>query len=236
MKENTCENLLGKIYILYYKSKIALAKAHLFRNPKNYIEDFKLSLHPNYDLEILSYLIRKCSPGYNDLSRKSWILFVLEINKVLSCSKHDKFSIMKLYNKLKHRDFKGEVPLSNFEEIIGIIQAPEDNSVLGKLRVLRDKFYAHSDDNFNELTESLFPTYNEAWVLMFSVEKFLKSMYHHYDGDVCLHIEHHINKYFIDFERIYRYFQQTEDIKDTYRLNRNFTPDQLLRFRSLHVG
>lgn len=37
-KENTCKDLLGNIHIQYYKSKIALAEAHLLQDPENYIK------------------------------------------------------------------------------------------------------------------------------------------------------------------------------------------------------
>lgn len=102
MEDKTpCKRLLGDIYILYIKSKIALAEAHLCRSPKSYFERFDLKADPKYDVDILDYLVRGESPGYNDLSRKSWILFVLEISKILSTGKGDKFSIYKFHTYIK---------------------------------------------------------------------------------------------------------------------------------------
>lgn len=67
---------------------------------------------------------------------------------------------------------------------------------------------------------------------MDNIEEFLKSMFHYYDIDILLSVEPHIYKYFIDFERIYRYFQQTVETKDIYFLKRNLELVQFQHFRS----
>ena len=103
---NKCKELIGKIYVLYIKSKIGLAQAHITRSPKLYFEKFNIQNDPKINIEILDYLITRESPIYAELSKKSWVLFVLEITKILSTSKGEKFGIGKLYNKLLNKEFK----------------------------------------------------------------------------------------------------------------------------------
>ncbi|WP_336834491.1 hypothetical protein [Sphingobacterium siyangense] len=92
--------------MLYIKSKVALAEAHLTRSPKLYFEKFNTKNDPEINIEILDYLVTRESPVYAELSRKSWLLFVLEITKILSKSKGENFGFWKLYNKLVHKEFE----------------------------------------------------------------------------------------------------------------------------------
>ncbi len=109
--KNKCKELIGKIYVLYIKSKVALAEAHLTRSPKLYFEKFNTKNDPEINIEILDYLVTRESPVYAELSRKCWVLFVLEITKILSKSKGEKFGIWKLYNKLSNKEFKENISL-----------------------------------------------------------------------------------------------------------------------------
>lgn len=92
--------------VLYIKSKVALAEAHLTRSPKLYFEKFNTKNDPEINIEILDYLVTRESPVYAELPRKCWVLSVLEITKILSKSKGEKFGIGKLYNKLLNKEFK----------------------------------------------------------------------------------------------------------------------------------
>ena len=69
--KNKCKELIGKIYVLYIKSKVALAEAHLTRSPKLYFEKFNTKNDPEINIEILDYLVTRESPVYAELSRKS---------------------------------------------------------------------------------------------------------------------------------------------------------------------
>ena len=232
MKEvNNCKELIGKIYVLYIKSKIALAEAHLTRSPKLYFEKFNTKNDPEINIEILDYLVTRESPVYAELSRKCWVLFVLEITKILSKSKGEKFGIGKLYNKLLNKEFKENISLDCFTEILSVINNNDQDSTLNKLKLLRDKFYAHTDDAINILTQDLFPTYNEVWELMDIIERFLVAIYSEYDAGIDLRIDRFLTRYARDFEKTYKYFRNTMDIADTYRLERHFSKLEIEAFR-----
>ncbi len=229
---NKCKELIGKIYVLYIKSKVALAEAHLTRSPKFYFEKFNTKNDPEINIEILDYLVTRESPVYAELSRKSWVLFVIEITKILSKSKGEKFGIWKLYNKLLNKEFKDDISLDYFSEILKMIEDSYQDSTLNKLKLLRDKFYAHTDSEINILTQDLFPTYNEVWELMDIIERFLVAIYSEYSAGIDLRIDRFLNKYAREFEKTYKYFQTTMDIADTYRLERHFSKLEIDAFRN----
>src|SRR5690554_3716507 len=220
---------LDNIHLMYYKSKIYLAESHLMTSPKSYHDKLGLVLNADYDLDILFFIIKK-SLGYKKLGVRSWMLYVIEITKILSCSKVDKYSIMKLY-KLNDKGHKDSYNLQCFDEIKAIIEDKNKESVLGKLKVLRDKYYAHSDEDFNKITNKLFPTYDEIWDLMDTVEKFLRAIYSQDDVELVFSIDHIINRYTLEFNRIYRYYQVTEDFGELYSLNRTFSKERIEIFR-----
>lgn len=230
-EKDPCRELLGSIYILYIKAKIALAETHLCRSPKNYFKKFELEETTNYNLEILDYLVRGESPGYNELSRKSWILFVLEITKILSKGKGDKFSIGKFYNKLLYKEFTDNIPLDCFREIMKIIEDKNPDSVVNRLKILRDKFYAHSDADMERMTDAMFPTFNEVWSLMDNVEECLMAIYKYYDSGINLDVNRFLQKYIREFERLYQFFQVTTDFRVTYRLKQKLGDSGYLAFR-----
>jgi hypothetical protein len=221
---------LDNIYLMYYKSKIYLAENHLMTRPKSYHDKLGLDLNADYDLDILFFIIKK-SLGYNQLGNRSWMLYVIEITKILSSSKGDKFSIMKLYNKLNGKEYKNSYNLQCFDVIKAIIEDKNKESVLGKLKVLRDKYYAHSDEDFNKITNKLFPTYYEIWDLMDTVEKFLRAIYTQDNVEPKFSVDHIINSYILEFKRIYHYYQVTEDFGELYSLKRNFSKERIEIFR-----
>lgn len=226
---------LDNIFLIYFKAKIYLSESHLITSPKSYYEQFGLNLNANLDLDILFFIIKR-SPGYNQLGSKSWILFVTEITKILSSGGSDKHSILKFYNKLANNQYKNNFNLECFDKIISLIKDDNDDSTIGRLRVLRDKYYAHSDENFNELTTELFPTFTEIWELMDKIEVFLKAMYSQNGSDLLLDIDNIISRYFLDFERMYRYYQVTEVIGDVYKIKSNFREERFNKFRNTKVG
>lgn len=228
---NKCKELIGKIYVLYIKSKVALAEAHLTRSPKLYFEKFNSKNDPEINIEILDYLVTRESPVYAELSRKCWVLFVLEITKILSKSKGEKFGIWKLYNKLVNKEFKENISLDCFIEVLSVINNNDQDSTLNKLKLLRDKFYAHTDSEINILTQDLFPSYNEVWELMDAIERFLVAIYSEYNAGIDLRIDRFLNKYAREFEKTYKYFRNTMDIADTYRLDRHFSKLEIEAFR-----
>lgn len=230
--KNKCKELIGKIYVLYIKSKVALAEAHLTRSPKLYFEKFNTKNDPEINIEILDYLVTRESPVYAELSRKCWVLFVLEITKILSKSKGEKFGIGKLYNKLVNKEFKENISLDCFIEVLSVINNNDQDSTLNKLKLLRDKFYAHTDSEINILTQDLFPSYNEVWELMDAIERFLVAIYSEYNAGIDLKIDRFLTKYAREFEKTYKYFRNTMDIADTYRLERHFDKLEIEAFRN----
>lgn len=236
MNTNQADKTLGDIYLIYLKAKSALASAHLMRTPSGYFANFNLTFSPAYDLEILDFIIRNESPGYNQLSRNSWILYVIEITKILSKGGSDRFSIQKFYNKLFNRELANNYDLNCFQPILALINSNNPDTVLAKLRTLRDKFYAHSDKDFNNMTDELFPTYLEAWELMDTIETFIKSMYAQKDSDVDLQVERFLFKYYMEFKRLYRYYQLSDDFGEIYRLKQVFGKERFELFKGSKIS
>ena len=125
-----------------------------------------------------------------------------------------------------------DISLDCFDEILKVIEDKDQDSTLNKLKLLRDKFYAHTDSQINIMTQDLFPTYNEVWELMDVIERFLVAIYSEYDAGIDLRIDRFLNKYAREFEKTYKYFQNTTDIADTYRLERHFSKLEIEVFRN----
>lgn len=224
MEEEKFDKVLGKIYLLYYKSKIALGEAHLMRSPKNYLQKFKINLPFNCDLDILDYLITKRSSIHSELSNKSWILYVLEITKILSYN--ESFGIGKLYNQILNKNIKVNISLNSFKPILALIDTQNKNPLVENLKILRDKHYAHTDKEVECLTNRLFPTYNEAWELMFLVEDFLTNIYYERDSDIDLGIDRHLFNYLSEFKITYQYFKMIDDMVEKNLLRRYFSEER----------
>lgn len=178
-------------------------------------------------------MVTRESPVYAELSRKCWVLFVLEITKILSKSKGEKFGIWKLYNKLVHKEFEESISLDYFSEILKVIENNDQNSTLSKLKILRDRYHAHTDSEINITTQDLFPTYNEVWELMDVIERFLVAIYSEYNVDIDLRIDRFLTKYAREFEKTYKYYQYTTDLAEVYRLERHFNKLEIEVFRKI---
>lgn len=230
MEEDPFRTILSKIYLLYYKSKMHLSEAHLFRTPKDYTQKFQIEIPFKCDLDILDYLVGHRSPVYGSLSRKAWILFVIEVSKILSKSNNDAFAIRKFYNSLSNKNIKADVSLDCFRPILDLIDADDERTVIGRLRILRNKYYAHEDAVVDRLTDKLFPTYQDVWELMSLVEDLLIAIYSQLDTHVDLEVERHFDKYLREFKITYQYFKTIDDEFETYFIKRQFGDEKFNRY------
>lgn len=222
--ETEFDDILGKIYLLYYKAKISLGEAHLFQAPKGYLEKFEIDMPFKCDLDILDYLVGQRSSTYNTLSHKCWILFVLEITKILSYK--ESFGIGKLYNKIINGNINTNVKVDCFMPIIQLIDNKCEDGIVCKLKFLRDKHYAHNDAEVEQVTSQLFPTYNEAWDMMLVIEQFLKDIYGQNGSDVILEINRDFYGYLTDFKKTYEYFKTIEDPFEKMILQNHFDKEK----------
>jgi len=224
MEKTPFDEILGTIYLLYYKAKMDLGEAHLARSPKGYLQKFGVEMPFRCDLDILDYLIGHRSSIYSAMSRKSWILYVLEITKILSYN--EAFGIGKLYNKILNKNININVSLDCFKPILTLLESKDTSCPLHKLKILRDKYYAHTDAEVGRLTDRLFPTYDEAWDLMFLIEQFLRDIYAQRDTDIDLDIHRHLHSYLREFKRTYQYFKKIEDAAEKFILRRHFDEEK----------
>lgn len=222
--EKEFDIVLGKIYLLYYKAKISLGEAHLMQTPKGYLEKFDIDVPFKCDLDILDYLVRRRTRSYNQLSHKCWILFVLEITKILSY--RESFGIGKLYNKILYGNIDADIKLDCFKPILQLIDNKCRTGIVNKLMFLRDKHYAHTDAEVEQLTSRLFPTYNELWDMMFVVEQFLKDIYAQKDADVDFGINRHFDRYLREYRRTYEYFKTIQDPIEKMILRSHFNNEK----------
>lgn len=229
--EGQFEINLGKIYLLYYKAKISLGESHLMQNPKNYMEKFELEMPFQCDIDILNYLVARRTPTYSTLSKKCWILFVLEITKILSYK--EAYGIGKLYNQIVNKNIKMDLNLDSFKPVLELINDKNKTSTVSKLKFLRNKHYAHTDADVEHLTESLFPTYDEVWIMMFSIELFLRDVYAQQDSDIDLAINRNFSGYLREFRRTYEYFKTINDPVEKMILQRHFGEEKIQLYFNL---
>ncbi len=229
--EKEFETLLGNIYLLYFKAKISLGEAHLIGNPKGYLKRFDLRMPFKCDLDILDYLVSVRTSTYSTLSQKSWILFVLEITKILSYQ--EAFGIGKLYNKIFNKNIVVDIDLECFKPVLQIMDDKSHEGIVRKLKLLRDKHYAHSDAEVKKMTTQLFPTYSEAWEMMFIIEQFLKDVYAQKDSDIDLEINKHFNSYLREFKRTYEYFKIIDDPIEKIILRNKFGNEKIQSYFDL---
>lgn len=203
---------------------MSLGEAHLIHTPKDYLEKFMINMPFKCDLDILNYLVSKRTSTYSSLTNKCWILFVLEITKILSYK--ESFGIGKLYNKILNKNIKVDIDLDIFSPVLQLIDNKHQDGIVNKLLFLRDKHYAHTDAEVEQLSSKLFPTYNEAWDMMFVIEKFLKSIYATNDSDVDLEINRHFEGYLREFKRTYEYFKIIDDPIEKIILQNHFDQEK----------
>lgn len=220
MEKATFDQILDKICLIYYKAKIDLGEAHLMHSPKGYLQKFEVEMPFKCDLDILDFLIGQRTSTYSALSKRCWILFVLEITKILSY--RESFGIGKLYNKILYRNIDTDIKLECFKPILQLIDNKCQTGIVNKLMFLRDKHYAHTDAEVEQLTSRLFPTYNEAWDMMFVIEQFLKDIYGQKDSDVDLEVNSHFHGYLREFRRTYEYFKTIQDPIEKMILRNHF--------------
>ena len=111
-----------------------------------------------------------------------------------------------------------------------MIDADDERTVIGRLRILRNKYYAHEDAKVNRLTDRLFPTYNDVWELMSLVEEFLIAIYSQLDTHVDLEVERHLHIYLREFRRTYQYFKTIDDEFETHFIRRKFGNEKYDRY------
>src|SRR5690606_3929648 len=110
-------------------------------------------------------------------------------------SNNDAFAIRKFYNSLSNKNVKADISLDCFKPILDLIDADDEHTVIGRLRILRNKYYAHEDAVVDQLTDKLFPTYQDVWELMSLVEDLLIAIYSQLDTHVDLEVERHLDEY-----------------------------------------
>lgn len=225
MEKSTFDQILDKICLIYYKAKIDLGGAHLMHSPKGYLQKFELEMPFRCDLDILDFLVGGRTSSYSTLSKKCWMLFVLEITKILSHK--ESFGIGKLYNQIIHKNIKTDVGLDCFEPVLQLIDPKNNTGIVSKLKFLRDKHYAHTDAEVERLTNRLFPTYNEAWDMMFVIEQFLRDIYGQKDSDLDLEINRHFDGYLREFRRTYEYFKTIQDPIEKMILRNHFDHEKI---------
>src|SRR5690606_40850598 len=89
-------------------------------SPKGYLQKFELEMPFRCDLDILDFLVSRRTPTYSMLSKKCWILFVLEITKILSSK--ESFGIGKFYNQIFYKNIKTTAGLDCFKPVLQLIE------------------------------------------------------------------------------------------------------------------
>lgn len=230
MEDRSFKDILGNTYVIYYKSKIALSEAHLFRNPKDFTQKFDIEIPFKCDLDVLSYLIGQQSAVYGVLARKSWILYVIEITKILSYK--EAFGIGKLHNKIRDRHLKTDIATDCFKSVLDLIDQKQPDSVVEKLKFLRDKYYAHRDGEVDRLSNELFPTFQHVWELMDLLDRFFIAIYSQLDAHIDLIVNRHLDKYLREFKRTYQYFKTVKDETETWFIRRQFGDEKFTHYMS----
>lgn len=140
-----------------------------------------LTCKMNYD--VVYYLNTTSSQEELDIIRKSsffrntsnslWKLVGIDIHKLFSESNQDKTSLKKLINKLKNKEYTGHnIESHKIDDWEKEIMA--NRIAIQKIRVLRNKLYAHTDPN-SEINFDLY--FKEVLDLILLCEKILVEIY-----------------------------------------------------------
>ena len=131
------------------------AKAKLFYNDSLYLSN------PKSDKE--SAMISK-NRVLNEIRYSLWVLTVLELCKLFDDNNNQCFNLFKFIRKIKQDRnkliFKDKITSITIKDWENKLQNNQTFNTIGKLKDLRDKYYAHSDRKPELLPEELTPNIN----------------------------------------------------------------------------
>jgi hypothetical protein len=131
------------------------AKAKLFYNDSLYLSN------PKSDKE--SAMISK-NRVLNEIRYSLWVLTVLELCKLFDDNNNQCFNLFKFIRKIKQDRnkliFKDKITSITINDWENKLQNNQTFNTIGKLKDLRDKYYAHSDRKPELLPEELTPNIN----------------------------------------------------------------------------
>jgi hypothetical protein len=127
----------------------------------NIKEDYKSLSNPKSDKE--SAMISK-NRVLNEIRYSLWVLTVLELCKLFDDNNNQCFNLFKFIRKIKQDRnkliFKDKITSITINDWENKLQNNQTFNTIGKLKDLRDKYYAHSDRKPELLPEELTPNIN----------------------------------------------------------------------------
>ena len=139
---------IGDIISIWFKAKLFHNDSLYLSNPKSDKESAMIS--NNRVLHEIRYSL--------------WVLTVLELCKLFDDNNNQYFNLFKFIRKIKQDRnkliFKGKITSITIKDWENKLQNNQTFNTIGKLKDLRDKYYAHSDRKPELLPEELTPNIN----------------------------------------------------------------------------
>lgn len=146
LKYNLTDSLIYNVKSLNYTT-IWLKTSWAISSPANFNEIYK-----SYGGDCIKIdKLREINPFVSQLVFTNWRIFVIEIYKIFD--ENSKQGIRKILNKLINKEPGFKLDNYNREKIQDIINLYDSRLVefegtLSRIKTLRDKFYAHRDEEF----------------------------------------------------------------------------------------
>lgn len=169
------KNHVKEIFLINEKCRINFEITKYFNNPKTE-EEFNF--------------IKK-STFFRHVSGSMWRLCVIDLYKLYSFSKNDKLSLRNLFNKLKNKQYLNH-GINPQRIVIWEKLLLEKGSSIEKVRILRNKLYAHTEVNFKVQEFELY--FAEVEGLMNVIDVIIKEIYEQ-SFNSSLDLSHHFSKY-----------------------------------------
>ena len=133
-------------------------------------------LHKPDTKEEFKYLAR--DPDFKFIRHILWRMMIIELSKLLSKSeRRDKYNLLNLLTKLGKQGFYGDTSVTK-ETLSRWQTALESNDeLIQEILLLRDKFYAHTDNNSDGSTEITI-SFREIKDLLLIIEDIIKEIHH----------------------------------------------------------
>jgi len=166
MKKESVHNTLDKIQIMLDNTIGYLIICNYINHPKKYSHFVKYKGSVD---EVVLFHILKNSTHFRQYQYFVWKLFIIELSQILTGST-DKFSLVKILNKINNKCFIEENDFSNVAKMIKVFLS-KNAELIKKITDLRSSKFAHND--FRDLDISI--DFEESWMLIEEVKEIFQS-------------------------------------------------------------
>ena len=209
--KKSIEETLNYTFVMYENSVRYLTICNYINYPARYEEYVKYK--SNVDPALL-YHILNISPHFQQYQFFSWMLFIIEIQKIIGGST-DKFSLRAIKRVIKEKSY---IEPQEFSPVIPKIDNffSKNKKIIKQIRELRNQKYAHSD-YIKQMNEDIL--FKDAWNLLDSIKEILEEFGEILDWGFSFLGPGHYLSNISEFENHYLQLINSTDSKDIALIN-----------------